>query len=71
MVRGSHRLSTGRGYGARQPNRPEVEEDYNRLLIDGTFHETLSSAGLLTQAREHRPQRMEMKKGDVWLHVRC
>ena len=63
-----HRLSPLFGYGGRQPNRPANEDDYNKLLIEGTFHEVLSAKGLLTTERVHRPQRMALKKGDIWLH---
>jgi hypothetical protein len=40
----------------------------NKLLIDGRFHEVLSADGLLTKERVHRPRRMVLKKGDIWLH---
>jgi hypothetical protein len=33
VVPGTHKLSPLLGYGGRQPNRPENEPDYNKLLI--------------------------------------
>ncbi len=33
VVPGTHKLSPLLGYGGRQPNRPEHEPDYNKLLI--------------------------------------
>jgi ectoine hydroxylase-related dioxygenase (phytanoyl-CoA dioxygenase family) len=67
-VPGSHKLSTNLAYGARQPNRPEHEHDYNKLLIDGSFSDAMISAGLLPDEREYTPTRMVLNKGDIWLH---
>ena len=39
VVPGTHRLSPLLGYGSRQPMRPAIEDDYNTLLIKGSFHE--------------------------------
>lgn len=39
-----------------------------RFRLQGGFHETLSAEGHLTAKRVHRPQRMILKKGDIWLH---
>lgn len=33
VVPGTHKLSPLLGYGGRQPNRPDNEPDYNKLLI--------------------------------------
>jgi hypothetical protein len=35
QARDKHRESTQKGTVYLQPNRPEHEEDYNKLLIDG------------------------------------
>ena len=40
----------------------------HRLIEQGSFHDIMSSEGHLTTERVHRPQRMALKKGDIWLH---
>jgi hypothetical protein len=67
VVPGTHKLSPLLGYGGRQPNRPADEPNYNKLLIEGDFHKVMSEAGHLTTERVHKPQRMVLKKGDIWL----
>ena len=39
-----------------------------RSCFQGGFHETMSEEGHLTAERVHKPQRMVLKKGDIWLH---
>lgn len=38
------------------------------MRFQGGFHEIMSEDGHLTSERTHKPQRMVLKKGDIWLH---